>query len=396
MSRRAFAHSFEVGYMPPRHLLPGEDPTTVSAAIAYGWSAIYRQLVLLGQAQERRLNSADAPVSGSAITAGPGIWRRQAQHRARAEFWRTRAWRLKGLGLDDDRRLLSYQGTSVKLSARETQLIRIMLGSPERVFSSRELLELAWKNSHISAEALRNYVPRIRRKLASLQLADICNLAGRGYLLRFRDLVEVERETPNAHPSGPMTKLQTAMTSTETLMPGEELAAPSPTEVALWMALYERLVLLTAAQLNDASAAAATDERSNSRTQSGIAAIRRRLARQEQRLVHWQQQHWELSGLWIDDETRTLSYCGEQRRLTRREHQLLKYLVEVPDQFVSAERLAKVAWPDAFVTPDCLYNYVRRLRLMLAQMAIPCQIQNKPGVGYAVVRNPPPDGADVD
>jgi DNA-binding response OmpR family regulator len=79
-----------------------------------------------------------------------------------------------------------YNGRSVKLSRRESQLIAALLtqnGKPMRV---RELLHRAWAGNHLSEAQMRSYVVLLRKKLALLEVPGaLVNEPGVGYSLRF-------------------------------------------------------------------------------------------------------------------------------------------------------------------------------------------------------------------
>ena len=75
-------------------------------------------------------------------------------------------------------------------------------------------------------------------------------------------------------------------------------------------------------------------------------------------------------------------------RLTKREFQLLRFLLDHPDRFYSANHLLNGAWAEPGLYPEEVRNYVRRLRKILADLAIPAQLVNRPRRGYSLVFSP--------
>jgi len=172
--------------MPAQPLLPGEDPATTSPAEAQNWCTVYQDLVAVGEAQLARVVSGDiAPGERGALTE-TSIRERSEHLRAQVDFWRDRAWQLRGLHVDDARLELIYRGNSVRFSSRDLQLARAFLTRPNRVLSSTDLLRDAWNGAVVSPGALRAYLGRVRRKLDELDLADIATHPGSGYLLTYR------------------------------------------------------------------------------------------------------------------------------------------------------------------------------------------------------------------
>ncbi len=172
--------------MPAQPLLPGEDPDTDSTAVAYSWGAIYRDLVTVGETQLARLQSGDLDPPDPGAPSESSINARLQHLRARADFWRDRAWQLQGVDVDPELGELKYRGDTVGFSRREMQLLQVFLSRPKQVLSTADLVEQVWKDAAVTQGAVRAYVGRIRLKLADLALADISTEAGRGYVLTYR------------------------------------------------------------------------------------------------------------------------------------------------------------------------------------------------------------------
>ena len=61
-------------------------------------------------------------------------------------------------------------------------LLTFLLANPGQWFSAEDLVRHAWRSSRFSAEQLRSYVMRVRRRLAPLQLPfTLTSQQGRGY-----------------------------------------------------------------------------------------------------------------------------------------------------------------------------------------------------------------------
>ncbi len=105
----------------------------------------------------------------------------------------------------------------------------------------------------------------------------------------------------------------------------------------------------------------------------------------QRRLDLWYQRVWDLQGLWIDPDGRVIRHQGREAALTRREHQLLYFLLEHPHRFYTPQQILNYAWADPDLFPEEVRNYVQRLRRILRQLGIPCELVNRPGRGYSLV-----------
>jgi len=106
------------------------------------------------------------------------------------------------------------------------------------------------------------------------------------------------------------------------------------------------------------------------------------------RLDLWYSRIWELHGLWLDPEGRMIRNQGRGKALTLREFQLLQFLLEHPHRYFTTSQILSHAWADPALFPEEVRNYVRRLRKILEELAIPVDLVNKPGRGYSLVFRP--------
>jgi DNA-binding response OmpR family regulator len=89
---------------------------------------------------------------------------------------------LAGTVLDSESRTITRGDRSATFSRRDWELLSFLLGNPGQWFSAEELVRHAWRSSRYSAEQLRSYVMRLRRKMAPLDLPfTVTSQQGRGY-----------------------------------------------------------------------------------------------------------------------------------------------------------------------------------------------------------------------
>ena len=106
------------------------------------------------------------------------------------------------------------------------------------------------------------------------------------------------------------------------------------------------------------------------------------------RLDLWYQRLWDLQGLWLDPAGRMVRHQGHEVALTKREFQLLQFLLNHPHRFFTTSQILGQAWADPALFPEEVRNYVRRLRKILTDLEIPVDLVNKPGRGYSLVFRP--------
>jgi DNA-binding response OmpR family regulator len=107
------------------------------------------------------------------------------------------------------------------------------------------------------------------------------------------------------------------------------------------------------------------------------------------RLDLWYRRIWELQGLWVDPTGRVVRHQGNEVALTKREFQLLQFLLDHPHRYFTTSQILGQAWADPALFPEEVRNYVRRLRKILLDLAIPADLVNKPGRGYSLVFRSP-------
>jgi hypothetical protein len=105
----------------------------------------------------------------------------------------------------------------------------------------------------------------------------------------------------------------------------------------------------------------------------------------QERLDLWFRRIWELHGLWLDPAGRMIRHEGREVALTKREFQLLQFLLDHPHRFFTTSQILGQAWSDPALFPEEVRNYVRRLRKILSDLEIPVDLVNKPGRGYSLI-----------
>jgi DNA-binding response OmpR family regulator len=92
----------------------------------------------------------------------------------------------------------------------------------------------------------------------------------------------------------------------------------------------------------------------------------------------------ELGGLVFDAKQRTVRSVEATASLTKREWQLLSFLLANPNQFFTAEEVTLPAWgPEASI--EQFRTYVTRLRQKLSPFRGVCEVVNEKGKGYRLV-----------
>jgi hypothetical protein len=171
--------------------MPGEDPSSQDPLEARHWIDVYGRMIrfkrrLLEEAQVAMSNL--RPETRTAAEPDIALLDDQLQrYLARLDFWHRTHLRLEGIVIDQETRVVTHRAESVRLTAREHQLLQALLAHPGEYVSARRLIAEAWHDPGLSADEVRMYVGHLRRKLRQIGLASIPNRPGRGYTLRFEE-----------------------------------------------------------------------------------------------------------------------------------------------------------------------------------------------------------------
>ena len=171
------------------------------------------------------------------------------------------------------------------------------------------------------------------------------------------------------------------------LLEGEDPRTLFPQDARHWIAVYREMIGFKEDLLNrihsllaGLPAAARYDEMDRDMGQ-----LDEQLQRYRRRLEFWYARQWQLEGLQIDDDTRTVTYREASVSLTRREYQLLVLLMTRSPTFISPTQLLVQAWHDARLPEESLRTYIGRVRAKLHDLGVAAEIQNRPRRGYALI-----------
>lgn len=170
---------------------------------------------------------------------------------------------------------------------------------------------------------------------------------------------------------------------------GEDIGTTHWEDARHWMAVYADLIRFKMGLLDrvqkelpklhpEARAAASID----------LKIIEAQMLGYHERLDLWYQRLWDLQGLRLDPVGSLIKHHGRDRKLTKREFQLLEFLIDNPHRFFTATQLLSRAWSDPALYPEEVRNYVRRLRKILIELEVPADLVNRPGRGYSLVVRP--------
>jgi DNA-binding response OmpR family regulator len=155
-------------------------------------------------------------------------------------------------------------------------------------------------------------------------------------------------------------------------LPGEDLTTSALPEVAGWISIYEELATVLRSVLLRADGQPDAEE------------LRRNLIWIEQRLAAWRDRHAELAGVVIDHKAHSLTYGGKSLRLTRREADLLDFMLRHPRRPFTSTQLATLAWQNSRLSDAQVRTYIMRLRNRLREVGLEHVITVVRNRGYGV------------
>jgi DNA-binding response OmpR family regulator len=157
-----------------------------------------------------------------------------------------------------------------------------------------------------------------------------------------------------------------------TELPGEDLNTSALPEVAGWIAIYEEMTTVLRSVI--ARANGSIEARGLSRDLGWL----------EERLARWRDRHAELAGVVIDRKEHTLTYAGKSLRLTRREADLLDFLLHHPRRPFTSKQLATLAWQNSRLSDAQVRTYIMRLRTRLREVGLEKVITVVRNRGYGI------------
>ena len=170
---------------------------------------------------------------------------------------------------------------------------------------------------------------------------------------------------------------------------GEDLTTSHWEDARHWMSIYADLLEFKHGILDRVRRdVARLQPLARKAAEADVQIIQDQMQGYQARLDLWYGRIWELHGLWLDPEGRMIRHQGREVALTLREFQLLQFLLEHPHRYFTTAQILGQAWSDPALFPEEVRNYVRRLRKILDELAIPVDLVNKPGRGYSLVFRP--------
>ncbi len=165
---------------------------------------------------------------------------------------------------------------------------------------------------------------------------------------------------------------------------GEDLKTSHWEDARHWMSIYADLLEFKRGILDRVVRDVASLQ-PLARKAADVQIIEDQMQGYQARLDLWCRRIWEPHGLWLDPEGRMIRHQGREVALPLREFQLLQFLLDHPHRYFSSSQIMSHAWADPALFPEEVRNYVRRVRKILADLAIPVDLVNKPGRGYSLV-----------
>jgi len=175
--------------------------------------------------------------------------------------------------------------------------------------------------------------------------------------------------------------------TSDRLLEGEDPETAFASDVRHWIAVYREMIGFNEELLGRLGDQVKRLPRSarDGAVDSDVSLIAGQLDRYRLRLGFWYERQWQLEGLEIDHDARTVAYRDHVVAFTRREFQLLVLLVSRSPNFVSPNRLLVEAWHDGQLPEETLRTYIARVRAKLASLGAAVVIKNQPRRGYAII-----------
>lgn len=167
---------------------------------------------------------------------------------------------------------------------------------------------------------------------------------------------------------------------------GEDVTTSHWEDARHWMSIYDDLIRFKRGLLARVERDLRTlDPVAQRAASQDLKIIEDQLEGYQARLDLWYRRVWELKGLWLDPEGRMIRHQGREAHLTKREFQLLQFLLDHPHRYFTADQIKDRAWAEPALFPEEVRNYVGRVRKILSALEIPCDLVNRPTKGYSLV-----------
>jgi DNA-binding response OmpR family regulator len=182
-------------------------------------------------------------------------------------------------------------------------------------------------------------------------------------------------------------KIAQAAVDHERLLEGENPDTQHPEDARRWLAVYSELLAYKEGVIARTQHAVQqlAPESAAEIEQTDIPILSEERDRFRRRLHYWQRRVRDLGGgIDFDYEVRVIRHGGRAIRLSRREAELLTFLLEHPGQSFAPRKLASQAWLAPSLSSEQVRNYVVRLRRKLGGADLPFTLLSEPGTGYSL------------
>ena len=169
------------------------------------------------------------------------------------------------------------------------------------------------------------------------------------------------------------------------LIDGEDPGTMRAGDARRWIEIYSRLIEFKDELLERVRASTADGNGGHGGLQIDEQVVLTEMARLRGRLAFWQRRHSELAPVDLDGHLGIISPTGDAVPLTRREDQLLRFLLQNPGRYFDTRTLAAKAWNDPSLASEQVRTYVVRLRRRLREAQASCDILSERRRGYALV-----------
>ena len=78
---------------------------------------------------------------------------------------RSKSLSIRGLSIDPDSYKVTRNDTEVSLTAKEFEILHLLMGSPDRVFSKEEIFERIWQDAYGDLSTVTVHVRKLREKI---------------------------------------------------------------------------------------------------------------------------------------------------------------------------------------------------------------------------------------
>jgi hypothetical protein len=162
---------------------------------------------------------------------------------------------------------------------------------------------------------------------------------------------------------------------------GEDLKTTHWEDARHWMSIYADLLEFKRGILDRVHRDIATlQPAARKAAEMDVRIIDAQMRGYQARLDLWYRRIWDLQGLWLDPTGRMIRHKGHEVTLTKREFQLLQFLLNHPHRYFTTAQILGQSWTEPSLFPEEVRNYIRRLRKILVDLEIPVESTSPDGL----------------